>query len=208
MRKIFVVMTFLACSWLCNAQMIVEDPGGIAQRALNFVDQMSEAIEEKYAMYEQIEQAVQQAELVKKNMDKFKKVMDWVKQGKEVISIIQTVEDINTELNSFRKYLRNSTYLTENEQYVLYCQGFDVYSEAMDFIKETQKYISDFKNEDDAGLSSAERIALLQKVKEDVSSLKMKLKLIRTDANKRIQYKKTKCDSYYNLANTFNIQVK
>lgn len=191
-----------------SAQMVVSDPTSIAQRAMNFVDQMSEAIEEKYAMYEQIEKTVHQAELIKKNMDKFKKVMDWVKTGKEIISIIQTTEDISKELNSFRRYLIESDYLTEDEQYRLYSQGFEVYSDAMNSITDAKKYISDFKNEDDAGLSSAERIELLSKIKEEVSSLKMKLRLIRIDAKKRIQYKKSKCDSYCNLANTFNIKAK
>ena len=63
--KNIVLLALLLCGAFplySQGAMVVTDPTSFAQRAMNFVDQMAEAVEEKYVMYEQIEQMVIQAE--------------------------------------------------------------------------------------------------------------------------------------------------
>lgn len=208
MRKRFLFLLLLAFHINANAQLVVSDPSSIAQRAMNFIDQMAEAIEEKYAMYEQVEAAIQQAELIKKNMDKYQKVMDWVKSGKEVIRVIQTIEDFGNEINKFRIHLTESEFLNQEEQYFYFCKSFEIYEDAKLYVADIKKYISDFKNEDDAGLTSAERIQLLRNIRTDIESMRQKVNMIRHEAENINNKKKNICDRTCNIYGTFNIAVK
>lgn len=194
-------MCLIWSSSTANAQMVVSDPASVAQRAMNFVDQMSEAIEEKYAMYEQIEQASEQIKMAKKSYDKYRKVMGWVKTSQEIISIITIGEEISKEVNDFRRYLNGSQMLNADEQFRLYLAAFKFYEKAMDHITEAKRYISDFNSEEDTGLSSAERLDLLRNIRQDMQTLQYQIAWVEKDANNRVRYKKEKMQVMRNLGN-------
>ena len=121
--KNIVLLALLLCGaspLYSQGAMVVTDPTSFAQRAMNFVDQMAEAVEEKYVMYEQIEQMVMQAEDFKKNAEKFKTAMNWVKRAKDFVVIVQAAEDMANDLNEFRNQLTQTDWLNEGERLSLW----------------------------------------------------------------------------------------
>lgn len=201
MKNVVLTALFLCCSshLYSQAAMVVTDPTSFAQRAMNFVEQMEEAVEEKYVMYEQIEQMTMQAEEFKKNADRFKSAMNWVKRAKDFVVIVQAAEDIANDLNEFRNKLTQTDWLNEGEQLSLYMKGFSIYSDAMDLIEEAKLYVSDFKSDDDAGLSSAERLELLNKIRSQMAASKTKLQLVKNESQSVIDRKKEMCVPYLNI---------
>ena len=150
-------------------------------------------------MYEQIEQMVMQAEDFKKNAEKFKTAMNWVKRAKDFVVIVQAAEDMANDLNEFRNQLTQTDWLNEGERLSLYLKGFGIYSDAMDLIEEAKLYVSDFKSEDDAGLSSAERLDLLNRIRSQMAACKTKMQLVKGDAQDVIDRKKEMCEPYLNI---------
>lgn len=200
--KNIVLLALLLCGaspLYSQGAMVVTDPTSFAQRAMNFVDQMAEAVEEKYVMYEQIEQMVMQAEDFKKNAEKFKTAMNWVKRAKDFVVIVQAAEDMANDLNEFRNQLTQTDWLNEGERLSLYLKGFGIYSDAMDLIEEAKLYVSDFKSEEDAGLSSAERLELLNRIRSQMATCKTKMQLVKGDAQDVIDRKKEMCEPYLNI---------
>ena len=210
MKKILTTLILLSIvnNIFAQGAMIVVDQTSFIQRATQFAEEMAEMAEQKMTMFEQVKKAQESAEFMKKEAKKFQQVMSWVKEAREAILIIEDIQKMAKNINSFRDALILSPYLTEDEQLQFYSMALSVYEKTDKCVQDIKTYTTSFKNEEETGLESADRKFLLEDLrkytKELISELNNVRKLAQTISDKREQ----QINSHIIIAKTLGFKTK
>ncbi len=187
LRVLSLLVLIVPLSVFSQAPLPVMDGTALAQDALNFCDQMDVAVEQRSALFKQMEQMLEQSKMMKEGADKFKKCMDWVKKARSVVSLLDKTNTLRKNYKTFYSQLGSCDYLSVKERKNLMYNANLLVSEASDVYDEVKTIVGEFKGEGDAGLSSYERIQLVERISEKLDGYNQKLEIMKSYANQIVK---------------------
>lgn len=204
--KCFIFITFcLLCfpleKSMAQGAMIVEDPVAIAQTASNFCEEMASASDQKITLMEQMKEMLEQSKMMKEGAEKYKKCMKWVKNARSVVSLIDKVNHLKDSYVLFYRQLRDCDYMSASERNNIAYNANLIVKESSEVYEEAKTIIGEFTSEGDAGLSSFERIQLIENIGVKIDALDEKLELLKYHANQKVKERKRVIDGmlcFYN----------
>lgn len=183
--------------------MIVEDPVAIAQTASNFCEEMANATDQKVTLLEQMKEMLNQSKLMKENAEKYKKCMKWVKNARSVVSLLDKVNHLKDNYKTFYGQLVSCDYLSKAERNNIAYNANLIVKESAEVYEEAKTIIGEFTGEGDAGLTSFERIQLIDKIGERIDALNDKLNVIKYQANQKVDERRRTINYTLSLYNQY-----
>ena len=183
--------------------LIVEDPAAIAQTASNFCEEMASATDQKVTLLEQMKEMLNQSKLMKESAEKYKKCMKWVKNARSVVTLIDKVNHLKDNYKTFYGQLMSCDYLSKTERNNIAYNANLIVKESAEVYEEAKTIIGEFSGEGDAGLSSYERIQLIEKVGEKIDALNDKLNVLKYRANETVVERKQTINYTLSLYNQY-----
>ncbi|MCR5498717.1 MAG: hypothetical protein K6F48_12865 [Paludibacteraceae bacterium] len=205
LKHILVASVFSCVSMCAMAQgaMIVEDPVAIAQTASNFCEEMANATDQKVTLLEQMKEMLNQSKLMKENAEKYKKCMKWVKNARSVVSLLDKVNHLKDNYKTFYGQLVSCDYLSKAERNNIAYNANLIVKESAEVYEEAKTIIGEFTGEGDAGLTSFERIQLIDKIGERIDALNDKLNVIKYQANQKVDERRRTINYTLSLYNQY-----
>ena len=204
--KHILVASVLSCVSMCamaQGAMIVEDPVAIAQTASNFCEEMANATDQKVTLLEQMKEMLNQSKLMKENAEKYKKCMKWVKNARSVVSLLDKVNHLKDNYKTFYGQLVSCDYLSKAERNNIAYNANLIVKESAEVYEEAKTIIGEFTGEGDAGLTSFERIQLIDKIGERIDALNDKLNVIKYQANQKVDERRRTINYTLSLYNQY-----
>lgn len=204
--KHILVASVLSCVSMCamaQGAMIVEDPVAIAQTASNFCEEMANATDQKVTLLEQMKEMLNQSKLMKENAEKYKKCMKWVKNARSVVSLLDKVNHLKNNYKTFYGQLVSCDYLSKAERNNIAYNANLIVKESAEVYEEAKTIIGEFTGEGDAGLTSFERIQLIDKIGERIDALNDKLNVIKYQANQKVDERRRTINYTLSLYNQY-----
>ena len=205
--KHILVASVLSCvsMWaMAQGAMIVEDPVAIAQTASNFCEEMANATDQKVTLMEQMKEMLNQSKLMKENAEKYKKCMKWVKNAKSVVSLIDKVNHLKDNYKTFYGQLMSCDYLSKTERNNIAYNANLIVKESAEVYEEAKTIIGEFTGDGDAGLTSFERIQLIEKIGEKIDGFNDKLNVLKYRANQKVVERKQTINYTLSLYNQYS----
>ncbi|MBO7606301.1 MAG: hypothetical protein J6T28_01620 [Paludibacteraceae bacterium] len=204
--KHILVASVLSCvsMWaMAQGAMIVEDPVAIAQTASNFCEEMANATDQKVTLMEQMKEMLNQSKLMKENAERYKKCMKWVKNARSVVSLIDKVNHLKDNYKTFYGQLMNCDYLSKTERNNIAYNANLIVKESAEAYEEAKTIIGEFTGEGDAGLTSFERIQLIEKIGEKIDEFNGKLNILKYNANQKVVQRRQTINYTLSLYNQY-----
>lgn len=170
-----------------QAAMLVEDPMAIAQSASQFCEEMTVAGDQKKTLLLQMKEMMEQSKLLKANVDKYKKCMKWVKNARSAVALLDKTKKLKDNYLLFYEQVRKCDLLSKTERNNLVYNANLIVKESSEIYEEAKTIIGEFSEEGDAGLSSFERIQLLEKLGEKMDKMNDKINVIKSYVNNEIK---------------------
>lgn len=183
--------------------MIVEDPVAIAQTASNFCEEMANATDQKVTLLEQMKEMLNQSKLMKENAEKYKKCMKWVKNARSVVSLLDKVNHLKDNYKTFYGQLVSCDYLSKAERNNIAYNANLIVKESAEVYEEAKTIIGEFTGDGDAGLTSFERIQLIEKIGEKIDGFNDKLNVLKYRANQKVVERKQTINYTLSLYNQY-----
>lgn len=183
--------------------MLVEDPASIAQSAAQFCEEMTEAGDQKATLIQQLKQMIQQAKLFKDNADKYKKCMKWVKNARAAIELLDKVNALKDNYSAFYDMVRKCDWLSKKERNNLIYNANLIVTESSRIYEEAKIIVREFTEEGDAGLSSYERIQLLEQSGAKVDALNDNLDVMRVYTERTVEERQYYADLHAAMYNQY-----
>lgn len=204
--KFACLLLFLSLSTQLYPQgaMLVEDPTAIAQSASQFCEEMTVAAEQKSTLLQQMKQMLQQSQLLKENAEKFKKCMKWVKNARAVIELLDKVKNLKDNYVAFYDQVRKCDFLNKTERNNLIYNANIIVKASAEIYEEAKTIVSEFKEDGDAGLSSYERIQLLERMGAKIDDLNQDLNTLKFYANQKVEERRMVMNLSYGLFNQYS----
>lgn len=154
------------------AQWIVSDPGSIGQRLTLFLEELSEAMQERYTLEQQVGNTYELLEQSKESLKKLQDISNFIRSAlvvKEIAeegnNVVKKVESIN---NKFSKLD-----LTKEEVCNVLNFTVEIGERIYDKVKESKKMSS---SKDGAGeMTDYERLQILNNIKDEIVKTKKSL---------------------------------
>lgn len=185
--RVLILLVSLIPMKVYSQPMPVEDLGAMTQNAMNFCDEMDNAFEQMSVLKHQMEQMKEQSKMMKEGADKFKKCMDWVKKARSVVSLLDKTNDLRKNYKTFYRQLQSCDYLSSKERKNLMFNANLLVNEASDVYDEVKTIVGEFKGDGDAGLSSFERIQLIEKISDKLDGFNRKMNIMKAYANQIVR---------------------
>ncbi len=203
--KFATLLFFLAFSVRVFPQgaMLVEDPTAIAQSASQFCEEMTVAAEQKSTLLQQIKEMLQQSKLLKANVEKYKKCMKWVKNARSVIELLDKVKTLKDNYVDFYDQVKKCNYLNREERNNLIYNANIIVKASADIYEEAKTIVGEFTDDGDAGLSSYERIQLLENMGSKIDNLNQDLNTLKFYANQKVAERQMVMNLSYGLVNQY-----
>ena len=204
--KHILVASVLSCVSMCamaQGAMIVEDPVAIAQTASNFCEEMANATEQKVTLMEQMKEMLSQSQLMKENAERYKKCMKWVKNARSVVSLLEKVNNLKDNYKTFYGQLMCCDYLSKTERNNIAYNANLIVKESAEAYEEAKTIIGEFTGEGDAGLTSFERITLIDNIGKKMDEFNSKLEILKYKANKKVEERRKTIDYTLSLYNQY-----
>lgn len=187
LRFLILLVFVIPVNVRSQVPMPVEDLGAMTQNAINFCDEMDNAFEQVFLLNHQIEQMKEQSKMLKEGADKFKKCMDWVKKARAVVSLLDKTNNLRQNYKTFYNQLKSCDYLSSKERKNLMFNANLLVDAASDVYDEVKTIVGEFKGDGDAGLSSFERIQLIEKISDKLDGYNRKMNIMKAYANQLVE---------------------
>ncbi len=204
--KYILATSVLSCvsMWaMAQGAMIVEDPVAIAQTASNFCEEMANATDQKVTLMEQMKEMLNQSQLMKENAERYKKCMKWVKNARSVVSLLDKVNHLKDNYKTFYGQLMECDYLSKTERNNIAYNANLIVKESAEVYEEAKTIIGEFTGEGDAGLTSFERITLIDNIGKKIDEFNAKLETLKSNANKKVEERRKTIDYTLSLYNQY-----
>lgn len=183
---LFLLLFFSMGRAYSQGAMIVQDPTAIAQSAAQFCDEMSTAVDQKTTLLKQMHEMLAQSKMMKENAEKFKKCMKWVKNARSVIELLNKVSALKDNYVAFYNQVKKCDYLNKSERKNLIYNANIIVSESAEIYEEAKTIVGEFTGDGDAGLSSYERIQLLEQMGTKIEALNGKLEVMKSYTERKV----------------------
>ena len=155
------------------AQFVVTDPGSISQRLTLFLEELSEAMQERYILEKQTDNTSELVEQNKESLKKLQKISNYIKSAlvvkeisEESNNVMKKVKNINEKFSKLDKLTNEEVCNVLNFTVEL---GEHVYSK----VKESKKMSSSASKSGE--MTDYERLQILNGIKEEIVKVKKSL---------------------------------
>ncbi len=183
--------------------VIVSNPSAIAQSAAQFCEEMAVASDQKVTLLNQVKEMLEQSKFMKENADKFKKCMKWVKNARAAVELLDKVKKLKDNYVHFYEQVRNCDILSKTERNNLVYNANLIVQESSEVYEEAKTIISEFTGKEDAGLTSFERIQLMEKLGEKIEKLNGKINVIRSYVKTEVEKRREVINLSMSMYNQF-----
>lgn len=155
------------------AQWLVTDPSSITQRLTLFLEELSEAMQERYTMEKQTDNT---SELVKQNdesLKKLQKISNYIKTALVIKEIAEESNNVMKKVKNINEQFSKLDRLTKEEYYNLLNFTVDLGEQAFDKVKESKKMSNSTQNNGE--MTDYERLQILNGIKDEIVKLKKNL---------------------------------
>ncbi len=168
------------------AQWLVTDPSSITQRLTLFLEELSEAMQERYTMEKQTDNTSELVEQNKESLKKLQKISNYIKSAlvvKEIAeesnNVIKKVKNINDKYSKLER-------LTKEEVYNVLNFTVDLGEQVYDKVKESKKMSSTSTKSGE--MTDYERLQILNEIKDEIVNIKKSLTDVETRFKKKNSY--------------------
>lgn len=169
------------------AQLVVADPASVSQRMTLFLEELSEAMQERYTLEKQTDNTSELVEQNKKSLQKLQNISNFIKSAlvvKEIAeesnNIIKKVKNINDKFSKLDKLTNEEIYNVLNFTVAL---GENVY----DKVNESKK-ISSRSISSSGEMTDYERFQILNNIKDEIVKIKKNLSDVENRFKKKNSY--------------------
>ena len=155
------------------AQWLVTDPSSITQRLTLFLEELSEAMQERYTMEKQTDNT---SELVKQNdesLKKLQKISNYIKTALVIKEIAEESNNVMKKVKNINEQFSKLDRLTKEEYYNILNFTVDLGEQAFDKVKESKKMSNSTQNNGE--MTDYERLQILNGIKDEIVKLKKNL---------------------------------
>lgn len=169
------------------AQLVVADPASVSQRMTLFLEELSEAMQERYTLEKQTDNTSELVEQNKKSLQKLQNISNFIKSAlvvKEIAeesnNVIKKVKNINDKFSKLDKLTNEEIYNVLNFTVAL---GENVY----DKVNESKK-ISSRSISSSGEMTDYERLQILNNIKDEIVKIKKNLSDVENRFKKKNSY--------------------
>lgn len=205
MKKFFILL-LSSMPYITMAQGIpeVHDSQSFIQSAMQFSKQWAEMIEQGERQAEQLMMEVDaHTERVQKIKDEVKRITDMTK---DILILYREIDNCNTKLESIRKNLVKSMYLTTKEKYTIYTYAQNLCYDILVRKNTIEDIVADCKAYS-ASKTATDKKKELKDVTNMVRHIYSCLEKVEVMSIKLINYKKETIAMDYNLRQCFSVKL-
>jgi hypothetical protein len=169
------------------AQFMVTDPASITQRLTLFLEELAEAMQERYSIEQQTDNTSELVEQNKETLKKLQKISNFIKSAlvvKEIAeesnAVVQKVKNINEKFTELDE-------LTKEEVYNVLNFTVDLGEQVSEKLKESKK-MSSSTTSSSGEMTDYERLQILNNIKDEIVKVKKKLSDVESRFKKKNSY--------------------
>ena len=167
-----LVLLMVSCTPMpMYAQFMVTDPASITQRLTLFLEELAEAMQERYSIEQQTDNTSELVEQNKETLKKLQKISNFIKSAlvvKEIAeesnAVVQKVKNINEKFSELDE-------LTKEEVYNVLNFTVDLGEQVSEKLKESKK-MSSSTTSSSGEMTDYERLQILNNIKDEIVKVK------------------------------------
>ena len=183
-----LVLLMVSCTPMpMYAQFMVTDPASITQRLTLFLEELAEAMQERYSIEQQTDNTSELVEQNKETLKKLQKISNFIKSAlvvKEIAeesnAVVQKVKNINEKFSELDE-------LTKEEVYNVLNFTVDLGEQVSEKLKESKK-MSSSTTSSSGEMTDYERLQILNNIKDEIVKVKKKLSDVESRFKKKNSY--------------------
>ena len=155
------------------AQFVVTDPGSISQRLTLFLEELSEAMQERYTLEKQVGNTTELLEQSKESLRKLQRISNYIKSALVVKEIADEGNNVLKKVKNINDKFSKLDRLTSEEVYNVLNFTVDIGERVYEKVNESKKTSSPEKNS--AEMTDYERLQILNSIKDEIIKTKKSL---------------------------------
>jgi hypothetical protein len=183
-----LVLLMVSCTPMpMYAQFMVTDPASITQRLTLFLEELAEAMQERYSIEQQTDNTSELVEQNKETLKKLQKISNFIKSelvvkeiAEESNAVVQKVKNINEKFTELDE-------LTKEEVYNVLNFTVDLGEQVSEKLKESKK-MSSSTTSSSGEMTDYERLQILNNIKDEIVKVKKKLSDVESRFKKKNSY--------------------
>ena len=168
------------------AQIPVTDLGSISQRVTLFLEELSEAMQERYSIEKQTDNTSELVQQNKESLRKLQKISNYVKSALVVKEIADESNDVLKKMKNINDEFSKLDKLTNEEIYNVMNFTVDLGEQIFEKVKESKKMSK--SNTNSGEMSDYERLQLLNEIKDEIVKIKKSLSDVETRFKNKNSY--------------------
>lgn len=176
--KYYLISVLIALLASCTpmpmyAQLVVADPGSIGQRLTLFLEELSEAMQERYSIEKQTANTSELVDQNKESLKKLQRISNYVKSALVIKEIAEEGNNVINKVKSINDNFSKLDKLTKEELYNVLNFSMDLGEQVYDKVKESKKTSSTTTKSGE--MTDYERLQILNKIKDEIVKVKKNL---------------------------------
>lgn len=174
MKRLFIVLLIAyGVSIQAKAQTAVVDPTSVAQRLALFLEEMEEAVEQRFTLIEQAENMREHLQIVQDAKKRLQEVSSFVKSSAYAVDIVNYGTDIGRKIKQYKQEIAELDELTDEEKYNIVLNMLQLADFAADRVQEGMRLAK--SNGSDGEFTDFERLQLLKDIRQNLDDLDRQL---------------------------------
>ncbi|MBP5259679.1 MAG: hypothetical protein J6Z12_03485 [Paludibacteraceae bacterium] len=174
MKRLFIVLLIAyGVSIQVKAQTAVVDPTSVAQRLALFLEEMEEAVEQRFTLIEQAESMREHLQIVQDTKKRLQEVSAFVKSSAYAVDIVNYGTDIGKKIKQYKQEIAGLDELTDEEKYNIVLNMLQLADFAADRVQEGMRLAK--SNGSDGEFTDFERLQLLKDIRQNLDDLDRQL---------------------------------
>ncbi len=177
--KYFLILVFIVLIASCTptpmyAQWLVTDPSSITQRLTLFMEELAEAMEERYSIEKQTDNTSKLVEQNKESLKKLQKISNFIKSALVVKEIAEESNIVIKKVKSINDNYSKLDRLTKEEVYNALSFSADLGEQVYNKVNESKKTSSSTITKS-GEMTDYERLEILYEIKDEIVKIKKSL---------------------------------
>lgn len=155
------------------AQLVVADPASVSQRLTLFLEELSEAMQERYTIEKQTDNTSELVEQNKESLRKLQKISNYIKSALVVKEIAEESNNVMKKVKNINEKFSKLDKLTNEEVCNVLNFTVELGEQVYDKVKESKKMSSTTTKSGE--MTDYERLQILNGIKEEIVKVKKSL---------------------------------
>jgi hypothetical protein len=182
-----LIFFLLSCTPMpMYAQWVVTDPGSVSQRMTLFLEELSEAMQERYSIEKQTDNTFELLKQNKETLSKLQNISNYVKTALVVKEIAEESNNVINKVKNISDKFSKLDRLTQEEIYNFLNFSVAFNEQVYDKFQESKKMSS--TNTSSGEMTDYERLQILENIKDEIVKIKKNLSSVESRFKKKNSY--------------------